>query len=91
MRWIIGILVGLAVMIIVATRSWAAGQPGSRESAAMKRVKYWRNPLADKADILKEAAEHFQHHCQTFHGVDGQSTGVPTIDKVSPPVRGPQV
>src|ERR1051326_1094695 len=59
----------------------------------MNRVKYWRvggkdvnNPLPDNADIVKEGAEHFQHHCQICHGLDGQGTGVPIVDKVSPAV-----
>ena len=82
-----------AVVMIVATMSWAAGQPGSVESAVMKRVKYWRiagkdvnDPLPDSADTVAEGAEHFQHHCQICHGLDGQGTGVPIVSKMSPPI-----
>ena len=37
-------------------------------------------------DTIKEGAEHFQHHCQICHGLDGQGTGVPIIERISPPV-----
>lgn len=98
MRWIAGILIGIGVAIAVvvimaATMSWGAGQPGSFESAVMKRVKYWRiggkdtnDPVPDNADTAKQGAEHFQHHCQICHGLDGQGTGVPIVSKMSPPV-----
>ena len=48
--------------------------------------KDWANPTPDNAESMKEGAEHFQHHCQIFHGLDGQNTGVPFADKMSPAV-----
>ncbi len=59
----------------------------------MKRIKYWRiggknvtNPTPDTPSTVKEGAEHFQHHCQICHGLDGQNTGVPIAQRTSPPV-----
>ena len=98
MRWLISIVIGLVIwtivlVVIVGTMSWAAGRPGRVESGVMKRVKYWRvggkneaNPLPDTADTRKEGADHFQHHCQICHGLDGQGTSVPTVDRTMPPV-----
>ena len=48
--------------------------------------KDWNNPIPDSPESVKEGAEHFQHHCQLCHGLDGQNTGVPFADKMSPPV-----
>ena len=45
-----------------------------------------KNPIAYTADAAKEGGEHFQHHCQICHGLDGQSTGVPFATKMDPPV-----
>ena len=44
------------------------------------------NPVPDGADAVKEGAEHFQHHCQICHGLDGQNTGVPFARRTAPPV-----
>jgi len=44
------------------------------------------NPTPDNEASRKEGAEHFQHHCQICHGLDGQNTGVPFAGKMSPPV-----
>jgi mono/diheme cytochrome c family protein len=59
----------------------------------MTRVKYWRvggkgvtNPSPDTPDTIKMGADHFQHHCQICHGLDGHGTGVPIVTRTSPPV-----
>lgn len=44
------------------------------------------NPVPNDALNVKEGAEHFQHHCQICHGLDGHATGVPFARNVSPPV-----
>jgi len=48
--------------------------------------KDWKNPIPYSPDAVKEGAEHFQHHCQICHGLDGQNTGVPFAPKMDPPV-----
>jgi mono/diheme cytochrome c family protein len=97
MRWIASIIIGLLIWLVVAvvivgTMSWAAGRPSSFENGVMTRIKYWRvgdkgiaNPTPDTADTVKEGAEHFQHHCQICHGLDGQNTGVPIATRTLPP------
>ena len=98
MRWFSTVVIALAIVVVaivvvVAGMSWAAGPPGSFESAVMKHVKYWRvggknisNPTPDTPETVKEGAEHFQHHCQICHGLDGQNSGVPIAQRTSPPI-----
>lgn len=68
--------------------------PGKVETAVMKEVKKTmtiggksdKNPLAATPENIKEGGEHFGHHCQICHGLDGHATGVPFAEKMSPPV-----
>src|SRR5919198_5198724 len=98
MRWLLSVIVGfmiwlLVIIVIVGSMNWAAGRPGSFESGFMTRIKYWRvggkdiiNPNPDNQDTVKEGADHFQHHCQICHGLDGQNTGVPIATRTLPPI-----
>jgi mono/diheme cytochrome c family protein len=45
-----------------------------------------KNPVPDDAQSIALGKEHFQHHCQICHGMDGHGTGVPFAGKMSPPV-----
>jgi mono/diheme cytochrome c family protein len=71
-----------------------AGKPGSLQGGVMSEIKQnvtiggkdVKNPVAKSDDVIKEGAEHFQHHCQICHGLDGHNTGVPFADKMDPPV-----
>ena len=83
-----------ALMIVSIATGCKVGKPGKVESTVMGEIKRnvtiggkdWKNPVADTPDAVKEGAEHFQHHCQICHGLDGQNTGVPFATKMSPPV-----
>lgn len=98
MRWLITILIAIVIVIVAGfilcgTMDFAAAKPGGFETSLMTRVKNWRvggknvtNPSPDTPDTLKMGAEHFQHHCEICHGLDGQGTGVPFADHTSPPV-----
>jgi mono/diheme cytochrome c family protein len=71
-----------------------ASAPGKRESATM----YWikrnvtvkgkgnRNPLAQSPEIVAAGRSAFSDYCIVCHGLDGQNTGVPFADSMSPPV-----
>ena len=50
------------------------------------RGKDWKNPTADAPDVIKSGGAHFQHRCQTCHGLDGHNTGIPFADQVYPPI-----
>lgn len=45
-----------------------------------------KNPVADTKENVAEGQGHFAHHCQICHGYDGQNTGVPFAENMSPPV-----
>ncbi len=71
-----------------------AGAPNKAESAAVSEIKHEvtiggkdvKNPIAFTPGALTEGQEHFGHHCQICHGLDGQNTGVPFAGKMDPPV-----
>jgi mono/diheme cytochrome c family protein len=50
------------------------------------RNKEERNPLPLTTDNLAMGKEAFSHYCVACHGMDGQNTGVPFADNMSPPV-----
>ena len=45
-----------------------------------------KNPKANDAAHRKAGKEAFGHYCVVCHGLDGQATGVPFANKMSPPV-----
>lgn len=45
-----------------------------------------KNPLVDSAATVADGREAFSHYCAACHGLDGQNTGVPFADRMSPPV-----
>lgn len=67
---------------------------GRLETAAMEDAKRWVmvgdkhvvNPLPATAENIAEGKESFSHYCVVCHGMDGQNTGVPFADAMSPAV-----
>ena len=45
-----------------------------------------RDPLPDNAATQADGKEAFSHYCVACHGMDGQNTGVPFADHISPPI-----
>jgi mono/diheme cytochrome c family protein len=86
---LIWILVPLA-----AIAGCKASPPGKLEQGVMKwtkhtvtvRNKLERNPLPVTKENIATGKEAFSHYCVACHGMDGQNTGVPFADSVSPPV-----
>jgi mono/diheme cytochrome c family protein len=50
------------------------------------RNKSEKNPVPYSADNLAAGKEAFGHYCVACHGMDGQNTGVPFADRMSPPL-----
>jgi mono/diheme cytochrome c family protein len=50
------------------------------------RGKSDRNPLSATPDTIAAGQRAFSHYCVACHGLDGQGTGVPFADRMSPPV-----
>ncbi|MBV9144757.1 MAG: cytochrome c [Acidobacteria bacterium] len=87
----------LAISIVAASLFLPAckvSKPGSVESGVMNEVKRKvtiggkddQNPVPDTQANIDEGKEHFGHHCQICHGLDGQNSGVPFAQQMSPPV-----
>ncbi len=68
--------------------------PLKLETATMTRIKHSltvrgrdvRNPLVDAPEAIQGGRSAFSHYCVACHGLDGQNTGVPFADRMSPPV-----
>jgi mono/diheme cytochrome c family protein len=44
------------------------------------------DPLPDTAEVAAGGREDFSHYCMVCHGLDGQKTGVPFANAMSPPI-----
>lgn len=45
-----------------------------------------KNPMAATTQTIADGKDAFSHYCVACHGLDGQNTGVPFADRMSPPV-----
>src|SRR5271165_714010 len=71
-----------------------ATPPGTLETKSAQWVKHHltiggkkdRNPLAATNENIHAGRQAFGSYCVVCHGRDGQNTGVPFVDKISPPV-----
>lgn len=45
-----------------------------------------KNPIPYTAESLADGKESFDHYCTVCHGLDGQGTGVPFANQMSPPL-----
>jgi len=87
-------VVMLTIAAVCMLCACKVSRPGSVESGVMKEVKKNitvggkddQNPVPDNQASVNEGKEHFGHHCQICHGLDGQNTGVPFAGQMSPPV-----
>jgi len=90
LRVFFSILLSLSLISLFSCQATSPGDVESRMAAEAKKLKIggkdWQNPTADSPDVVKTGMEHFQHHCQVCHGLDGHGTGVPFAVKMSPPV-----
>ena len=68
--------------------------PGKVETKTMVFAKHHifvgnrkqKNPLPDTTETRADGKEAFSHYCVACHGMDGQNTGVPFVDHISPPI-----
>lgn len=71
-----------------------AQPPGRIEAAVAETVKHkltvggkaGTNPLPASSENIEAGRQNFSHYCMVCHGLDGQNTGVPFADHMSPPV-----
>jgi mono/diheme cytochrome c family protein len=84
----------LAIGILMATGGTKAGHPGTVETHIATFTKHHltvgnrnaKNPMAYSPENVRAGMEAFGHYCVACHGLDGQNTGVPFADKMSPPL-----
>lgn len=94
--FIAGFVAGLMLSALVAASlgGFKATQPSHLETALMYNWKHsisvggknQHNPLPINAQTVAEGKEVFSYYCVACHGLDGQNTGVPFADRMSPPV-----
>ena len=83
---------GLAFPVLL--QGCKATPPGKAETSVMTRAKHLivvgnkktQNPIAYNQKSVADGKEAFTHYCVACHGMDGQNTGVPFADRMSPPV-----
>jgi mono/diheme cytochrome c family protein len=79
---------------MLALAGCKAGTPTSAEKSVVSEIKHEmtiggkgvQNPIPYTTEAANEGGEHFRHHCQICHGLDGQATGVPFANRMAPPV-----
>jgi cytochrome c len=87
-------LFSFAFAFAFALSGCRATPPGKWETATMTRIKHSvtvrgksaKNPLPDTPENIQDGKDAFSHYCVACHGLDGQNTGVPFADSMSPPV-----
>jgi mono/diheme cytochrome c family protein len=81
-------------MFVMLLAGCKADPPGKGEAAVMNLAKHkilvhnksQKNPRKDDAAGVADGKEAYSHYCVACHGLDGQNTGVPFADRMSPPV-----
>jgi mono/diheme cytochrome c family protein len=89
-----GLSVAIATIILAGVVGCKANAPGKAETVTMNFVKRrilignkaQRNPLQDTPETRADGKEAFSHYCVACHGMDGQNTGVPFAEHISPPI-----
>lgn len=83
-----------SVALLVPVAGCKANPPGKFETRVMTSVKQrlmvgnkkQKNPFAATPQTIADGKDAFSHYCAACHGLDGQNTGVPFADRMSPPV-----
>jgi mono/diheme cytochrome c family protein len=88
----------LAINMLFMTLLMASGckatPPGKAETSAITWIKHRitvgdkhsANPFPSTAENIKDGQQAFASYCSVCHGLDGQNTGVPFAQLLSPPV-----
>jgi mono/diheme cytochrome c family protein len=91
MRYLIRATAAIFVVVLAGCK---ANPPGKLETKIITSAKHHffignknqKNPLPDTQQTWTEGKEAFSHYCIACHGMDGQNTGVPFVDHISPPI-----
>jgi mono/diheme cytochrome c family protein len=88
------LLLATAALSLAGVAGCKATPPGKAETAIVTFAKHHflignkkaKNPLPDNAATVADGKEAFSHYCVACHGMDGQNTGVPFANHISPPI-----
>jgi len=88
------VLVSACVLTSVFVSGCKAKPPAKAEAGMVWSAKHHmfvgnkkqKNPLAATPQVIADGKDAFSHYCVACHGLDGQNTGVPFADRMSPPV-----
>lgn len=88
------LVLAAAIVFSALMAGCKASPPGKVEHSVMRWTKHTvtirnkaeQNPLSATEENLAAGKEAFSHYCVACHGMDGQNTGVPFADRMSPPV-----
>ena len=89
-----GYLKLVSLCLALSVTGCKVSPPSAFESVVAKQVKLKItvrgkdnvNPLPATLENVKAGQQAFSHYCMVCHGLDGQNTGVPFADRMSPPV-----
>jgi mono/diheme cytochrome c family protein len=89
-----GVLLALAAGLFLLVRGAAAKPAGKLETLMITAAKHHllvenksaRNPVPTTSQNILGGKQTFSHYCYVCHGLDGQGTGVPFADAMSPPL-----
>lgn len=82
------------MILLMGVCGCKATPPGKMETRTVTFAKHHffvgnkkqKNPLPDTPENRSDGKEAFSHYCVACHGMDGQNTGVPFADRMSPPI-----
>jgi mono/diheme cytochrome c family protein len=85
---------GVLLLTVALFTGCAVREPGTLETRTAQIVKRNitiggrgdRNPLPATPENIQAGQRNFSQYCLVCHGLDGQNTGVPFADRMSPPV-----
>lgn len=89
-----GLFVAITVTCLAGLAGCKASPPGKLETKTITYAKHHyfignknqKNPLPNTPETWDDGKEAFSHYCVACHGMDGQNTGVPFVDYISPPI-----
>ncbi len=84
----------VAAICAVAVAGCKANPPSRIEAGTITFAKHHvfvgnrkqKNPLPYTPGNLEDGKTAFSHYCVACHGMDGQNTGVPFVEHISPPI-----
>ncbi len=89
-KYSITIAIFVSASLLSGCKATAPSKPETFVMVRAKRLlvgdKKLKNPLEPTAANIAAGKDNFSHYCAACHGFDGQNTGVPFADRMSPPV-----